>query len=256
MTSSNFYRPRVAGLTRKEKDFINLSGDGGLNYFINGKELLTRNVAERGFTGTKENARAFQVTYSFPFTVRPNKFATVASAGKFFKEKGAYGAAGFSFRLLYEFLCRYYNSGEYFIDTYIRDVFHTRPVYEDFASLNDRIREAVRKEEADRFSSVPTKKDGTPDMRFSVSRAFMNFKVWRDPVVKMECARVARAIKKDIVVCLSTGKIPLSKQVVARRTADERRKYAGMNIHQFFYASGRLIESLNMFVEMGERSNG
>jgi hypothetical protein len=67
----------------------------------------------------------FQITYDFPSRARDNVFYNGLL-------HGVYGEANFSFRLLYEFLCKTFNDGEYFIDRYLRVEFKQTGVYERF----------------------------------------------------------------------------------------------------------------------------
>jgi hypothetical protein len=99
--------------------------------------------------------------------------------------------------------------------------------------------------------SLPLKNDGTPDMRYMASKRYKDFKVWQDPIVRQDCKNIAEAIRQDIVVCLSTGHIPLNRKQVSKRTKEARAKLAGLNPSRFFFASGQLIRHLNIYVEVG-----
>ena len=241
MASSRFYRPKIASPTRSEKKFIDAAGNNSMNYFIPDEDdeddvLMTRGV------GVKTDQ--YQITYNFSSNIRQNIFLTIN--GKTRK----YGVGGISFRLLYEFLCEHFNGGEYFIDTYFNQTFETRSVHAELDTLNDSVAEAVDAAKEELLSRVPMKKDGTPNMRFNISKLFMNFAFWQKPIVRSECARVAEAIRKDIVRCLSTSQLPLRKQAVSKKTALERAKMPSLDAHQFFYASGSLINSLSIYVEL------
>jgi hypothetical protein len=104
--------------------------------------------------------------------------------------------------------------------------------------------------------TLPLKQDGTPDMRYAVSKKYRDFKVWQDPVIRQDCARLAEDIKKDIGDCLSSGKIKLAKKFVAKQTAEARAKLAGLDPSMLFFASGRLINHLNIYVEVGRAYHG
>jgi hypothetical protein len=99
--------------------------------------------------------------------------------------------------------------------------------------------------------SLPLKNDGTPDMRYTVSKRYKDFKVWQDPIMRQDCKKLAEAIRKDIIVCLSTGRIPLRKKAVSGRTREAREKLTGLDPSRFFFASGQLIRHLNIYVEVG-----
>jgi len=239
MASSRFYRPKIASPVRSEKDFIAAAENEEMNYFItddDGERLMTRHIAEK--------TDRHQITYSFSSNPRDNIFITVNGKPR------KYGKGGISFRLLYEYLCEHFNGGEYFIDEYFAKDFPTRPVYADFEELNDRIAEAVEEEKARLLESVPLKKDGTPNMWYRVSKEFMNFAFWKKPIVRRECERVASEIQDDIIRCLSTGQLTLRKQAVSEATMKIRATMPELDAKHVFFASGQLIRSLSVFVEI------
>jgi hypothetical protein len=200
----------------------------------------------------------FQITYNFSRAIRNNNFPVknaLFTKPKMMKE---YGASGWSFRMLYEFLCTVYNGNVPFIDTYFERVFKTRPVYAKFRGIYDAIQDDIDAEQFDLFQSVPLKADGTPDMRYAISRKFMDFKVWQDPIIQRRCEILATQIRFDIEACLRDGILQLSGRAgttVASRTRKIRAELGGM-IHpdRLFYASGQLIGHLNIFVEIGEKA--
>jgi hypothetical protein len=242
MVSSRFYRPRLATLIEADKVFLGSAADAGLNYF-EPTELKTRRVISGEYRARDDGE--YQISYSFSRAVRRTSFTLKGSISG----KAQYGEQGMSFRVLYEFLCRYFNSGDYFIDTYFATIFDTRSVYERFMSLNDSIADAIAEEELSMRQGVRFKKDGTPDMRYNTGKRYSNYKVWQDPVRKNEASRVAEDIKRDIIVCLSTGRIPLRKQHVSPETAKVRARFTALDPNMFFFASGQLIEHLSLFVE-------
>ena len=63
---------------------------------------------------------------------------------------------------------------------------------------------------------------------------------------------VAEDIRRDIVSCLASGRIPLRKSAVAPKTLASRNRFIGLSGDKFFFASGQLIEHLQVFVELGE----
>lgn len=249
----------MATLTRKEKEFIEVAKGEGIHYagyLVPYDDIMTRRVATVGVQ--KDTARPdsfhvgdFQITYSFSSAIRKNKFPLRWAKRTLLGKKGQYGASGFSFRLLYDFLCREYNGGEYFIDTYFARVFSSRAIFKKFIRLNGRIQESIASEREALLEKVPLKMDGTPNMWYKVSKFFMNFKAWQDPIIKSECKDIAREIRLDIIRSLSTGKIPLRKQAVSPSTEKTREHFAGLDARQYFYASGQLIEHLSVYVELG-----
>jgi len=278
ITDTKFYKPSVAKLTDKEIAFFNegLSVRYGMLRGVDPKEIdfvmpnpttiMTRRVAMTYTNKPKErrpeykDMGAFQITYNFSKAVRNNLFNYSKANG--LVEKREYGASGWSFRALYEFLCERYNNGKPFIDSYFESIFKTRPVYQRFLSLYNDIHDEINSEkydeqnaqEFDLFQSVPLKADGTPDTRYSVSKKFMEFGVWKDPIIKERCKAVAKEIRDDIVSCLYMGRIPMSGRpsaTVSQYTARIRSRLDGMNHpNRLFFASGSLISHLNIHVEV------
>jgi hypothetical protein len=271
MGTTRFYKPTLATLTGHELMF---AGESLNKDYRRGTELdvpdfdfaapvsphriMTRRVALHGDNGPDYfepeffDMGPFQITYNFSRAVRKNNFPLRNALTQRSKGTGEYGASGWSFRMLYEFLCEAYNGGYPFVDTYFGQVFRTRSVYTELKGIYDTIREDINAEQLNLFMSLPLKKDGTPDMRYSASKRYRDFKVWQDPIVRQDCKRLADAIRDDIVVCLSTGGIPLRKQEVSSRgTKQARAKLVGLHPSQFFFASGQLIRHLNIYVEVG-----
>jgi hypothetical protein len=123
-----------------------------------------------------------------------------------------------------------------------------------FIEIRETIEDDINNEQFELFSWLPLKADGTPDMRYAASRKFKDFKVWQDPIIHQDCKEMASDIRDDIVVCLSTGRIPLrgkENPKASRRTRKIREKFPTLNSHQLFYASGQLIKHLNIYVEIG-----
>jgi hypothetical protein len=220
-------------------------------------QMMTRRIALRGNNTSEDfepeffDMGPFQITYNFSHATRKNIFPMKDILPYQPKVTGEYGSSGWSFRMLYEFLCAAYNGGYPFVDTYFGQDFKTRAVYTRFKSIYDTIQEDINTEQLNLFMSLPLKADGTPDMRYAASKRFKDFKVWQDPIVRQDSKRLAEAIRKDIVVCLSTGRIPLSRQSVSERTRKVRAKFAGLDPSRFFFASGQLIDHLNIYVEVG-----
>ena len=240
-SGSRYYRPKMARLVKKEKVFLGAAEEAGIEYFVP-EDLMTRRVVESIGGDTYEG----QITYSFSSAIRRNTFKTRFMS----KTLRAYGAKNFSFRLLYEFLCNTFNGGEYFIDTYFDRVFPLQSVSDRFDQLNDEIETGIIQEYVRLLGSTTLRKDGLPDMRFNTSSFMKNAKLWQDPIKKTAATRLAEEIKQDIVVCLSNGAIPLRKQSVSEKTAKERAKMPELDPRAFFYASGQLINHLNIYVEL------
>ena len=272
MAKTRFYKPSLAVLTDKELAFAKESlerkyahwGERSVPEFdfllpFVGRPIMDRNIAMRFNRATTDfspeyfDMGPFQVTYNFSSAVRDNTFPTKIKLPLASSAKGTYGASGWSYRMLYEFLCEVYNSGEPFIDTYFKSVFKTRPAYRRFLAVYDEIRQDVNAEQLDMFMNLSLKADGTPDMRFKESKEFKDFAVWQKPLIKEGCRRVASEIRRDIEICLRTGKLPLRGRqgaAVSRKTQELRRRFVGLHANRLFYASGRLIGHLNIYVEV------
>jgi len=281
INGTRFYRPTLADLTRGDKKGEFMFAQGSLDkIYRRNTELdvpdfdfvapdtrhpiMTRRIAMRYLNRPEDfqpeyfNMGAFQITYNFSRAIRKNTFPTRASFPLNPKPMGEYGAFGWSFRMLYEFLCEAYNGGVPFIDTYFDRVFKTRPVYARFLSIYDDIQDDINNEQFELFQAVPLKADGTPDMRYAASKKFMDFKVWQDKIVKQGCKRLAADIRHDIEVCLSTGKLPLQggheNRSVSRKTKKIRSEFVGLDPSRLFYASGSLIKHLNVYIEIGDKA--
>ena len=274
MEGTRFYKPRLAKLTGKELMFAQ---EGLHKDYRRGTELdvpdfdfaapstshpiMTRRIAmqyknrSEDFEPEYFNMGPFQITYNFSSATRKNNFPLKDALPMKPKLSREYGASGWSFRMLYEFLYEAYNGGVPFIDTYFERVFKTRPVYTEFKNIYETIQEDINNEQLDLFMQLPLKSDGTPDMRYSASKKFMDFKVWQDPIIYQGCRKIAKEIRRDIEICLSTGRLPLRGHEgarVSRRTRKIRSEIGGM-IHadRLFYASGQLIRHLNIYIEIG-----
>ena len=170
MVTSRFYRPQMAALSKKEKVFVGLAEEAGLTYFVP-DELMTRRIAD--FAGADGKA---QVTYSFSRAIRRNLFPTRSGS------MDEYGVSGISFRLLYEFLCEAFNAGEYFIDTYFRSLFDTRPVSDELNQINDSILADIEAEKEALELQLVHRVGGELDMRYNVNKRYTALQAWRNPV--------------------------------------------------------------------------
>jgi len=267
ITETKFYKPRTLKPTKGELIFY---AQGVLNPVYtswcinvmppNPKTIKTRRIAlqylnrPEDFSPDFFDMGAFQITYNFSKEIRNNLFNS-KEASLILEE---YGASGWSFRTLYEFLCENYNRGQPFIDTYFGQVFPSRPVYYRFLDLYNDIQDKINAERFDLFQAVPLKADGTPDMRYATSKRFADYAVWQDPIIKQGCRDIANEIRADIVWCLYSGRIPMSgrSSVVAKATEKRRAQLEGMrHPYRLFFASGQLIRHLNIFVEIAKGAN-
>jgi hypothetical protein len=264
ITETKFYKPRVARLTDGEHAFFNKSldssygrikGVSGIDFVLTSPStIMTRRIAMRSLKRSGDMG-PFQITYNFSSKIRNNLF-TAKNANKALEpilSQREYGASGWSFRALYEFLCEYYNGGHPFVDTYFDSVFKTRPAYKRFLVLYNDVQDKLNAAQFDIYSALPLKSDGSPDERYGAYKDFKSLK-WQDPIIKQSCKDVADEIRADIVRCLYSGRIPMSGRIsptVADRTARARAELDAMrHPNRLFFASGQLISNLNIFVEI------
>jgi hypothetical protein len=183
----------------------------------------------------------FQITYSFPVKTRINVFAGQE-----------YGAPHVTMRQLYDFLCRVYNGGERFIDTYFDYIFPASPAGRMFAGFRAETAGMVNAEYRRIAAARARKTTGTgeADKRTREWRAVKDFRLWRDGLFIDRLGMLHRTIKREIVQYLSIGKIPL-RFAPARETLEVRAQ-RGLNVPHGFYASGQLINSLQISIRIPE----
>ena len=220
-----------------------------------GGRIVKSNIGAETFEPDFFDLGDFQISYNFSGDIRGNRFPMKNILGSKTKILGQYGATGWSYRMLYEYLCREFNNNVLFIDTYFDRVFKSRGVYSKLLSIWDEIKEDIAGEQMDILSNAPYKADGTLDERSRQYRkAFKDFAVWRNPIIKGACKRLADDIRGDIEVCLSTGRIPLRKQQVSSGTRKVRAGFFGLHPDAYFYASGKLVRHVNILVQVGEKA--
>jgi hypothetical protein len=183
----------------------------------------------------------FQITYSFPVRTRVNVFPG-----------GEYGAPGVTMRQLYDFLCSEYNGGERFVDSYFDYIFPSSAAGRRFAAFRSEtarmVNEEYKKLTAARLRR--TARSGEADKRTREWRALKAFRVWRDEAFIGRLEGLHKIIKREIAQYLSTGKIPLRFKP-AHETLEMRAK-RGLAMPYGFYASGQLIDSLQISVRIPE----
>ena len=274
INGTRFYKPRrLSSMTKKEALFAQNDLEDSLPKsdvpffdFVSRKDFLpemSRRVAmsniddlpkdsnkakiERRKRQEESGLGDFQITYNFPATIRNNLFPTMMLLNGGKKAMGEYGEKGWSFRMLYEFLCDVFNGGVPFIDTYFEYVFKSRLVYQELMDIWDGIQDDVNTEILDALMRDPN----------DWFKNLGDFEVWKDPIKKARCSIVAEHIRNDIEQCLATGKIPIrgkKNPKISRQSEQVRARFSGMlHRNRLFYASGRLIKSLYIFVEVGEK---
>jgi hypothetical protein len=180
----------------------------------------------------------YQVTYYFPSTVRNNRVG-----------KGTYGKSGMTFRVLYEALCEGYNGGRKFIEDYFLSAFqdHMRPAY--LEAVHD-LKQHIADEAQRRRHAKP--RDGKTG-RFVHNTWLDDFETWSSPMTQETFKKLARETRKDIAASLQSGRVPLQKKGLSKRTvaARDRLGIAGDSV---FYATGRLIRSIHVAVVLLDKN--
>ena len=242
---TKFYKPTIASLTKAEREMLTVfDGKSIAEYYASEYEfdkpifdfafdsgsgfepdsqpqpLMTRRIAEK----TEDH----QITYKFSHAVRKNMFASSNGLK-------AYGAEGWTYRFLYEFLCEVFNGSVPFVDSYFKQLFKIRPVYENFLSIQDDVNnifyDMPKQDAKGRFIKLPS----------------------RAELIKARAKQVGQDIRDDIINCLYTGLLPLRGRegvTVSEKTKKLRKQFPQMHPDRLFYASGSLIKHLNVIVEV------
>ncbi len=210
----------------------------------------------------------FEISYNFPDTIRNNVFP-----------HGVYGKHGITMRMLYEMLCGVYNLNEYFVDRYFDDVFLHSTAYTKLKQLRIDILTSIAQElfaqkkamaatmgkkpsqvrltdRYGRFTSASNVQIGMYDLELEHKRmfgSFGDFDVWSNTQYERELQEVGEEIRQDIIRALSIGEIPLQKQALTEETIRKRIR-AGIRSEEIFYASGRLIDSIQIFIVLDKEA--
>lgn len=163
----------------------------------------------------------YQISYYFPSQTRNARVGM-----------GKYGSSGITFKVLYEALCNGWNEGRRFIEDYFLSAFRDR-MYGEYADAVHGLKQRIVDEALTRRKR---------------KKAYLhNFEQWSSPLTKQTFSELARRTKRDIVSCLSSGKIPLRKNGLSPSTIRTRARL-GIDSTQVFYATGRLISSIQVSV--------
>jgi hypothetical protein len=194
----------------------------------------------------------FQISYSFPRRRRVNTAGISASPDTRVK---AYGINGITFRQLYDFLCEQYNGGERFVDAYFSRVFPESPVGREFKLFEEDTRKELRDEyDARRKAAFERRrtKSGRADLRTREGVRLKDFGVWKKRVLLDRLDRFSGEIRREIIACLANGRIPLNH--LNHYVTMSRRMKLGLDSRHVFYASGQLINSIEVDIRMPEDS--
>lgn len=168
----------------------------------------------------------FEVYYSFSGAIRGNR---------------KYGNAHWSARFLYEFLCAAYNNGERFIDTYFNALFPYRPIYEQLENLVEGVQDAIET------------KWNNGELRGGQWASFYRFQESEMDYLGRSLGKFSKAIRDDIIQCLSVGLIPL--RLSLSPATIKKRLELGLGTNPF-YATSWLIHEIEVHVVLGTTGDG
>lgn len=152
-----------------------------------------------------------------------------------------YGHPGWTARFLYDFLCRTYNHGVRFIDTYIQDVFPLRPVYSRMLAM-------IR----DMDNDIQTRwNDG--QLKGGQWASFYDYQHQSVKKMQGQFKEFGKELRSDIRNCLASGMIPI--YFALKPSTIRTRKNAGILSRAEFYATGWLISQIDVHVILS-RGNG
>lgn len=187
----------------------------------------------------------WQITYSFPNTVRNNKTPTGS----------VYGGGNVTFRRLYLILCERFNGGNYFIDDYFDTVYPHTVKKEVDASL-DTIKSDLLSVADDYLEGAVATKSGNFDRRYKANRGMKaklrQYETFAKAWEESEGVYLAKIIKDDIINCMLTGQ--LQAECIAHLNSYSTKKTRadkGLSREPVFLATAQLIESLQLNVRIG-----
>lgn len=253
--------------------------DNPISLIYNNRNTLTAprsSFVYEGLEGSAFGKGDFEITYDFSSAPRNNWFTNYKG------KRVRYGADGWSFRTLYEFLCATYCGGEYFIDSYFEKWFVSSPAYNAYeelkAELNTGIVEGIsrmrmagpenmtERGKLSRFVRTQTgdylrNKKGqfasvaSPDpfVEKQISDALTDGG-WakllssHKTAIELKMRETARVIKEDIKHYLDSSALTRA----AGKGTMERRKYIPvMEGHNAIgYASGQLIDDMKIYIQL------
>jgi hypothetical protein len=195
----------------------------------------------------------FQITYSFPSSRR---MSVQSVAGHFIGVRAPYGSERFTHRQLYDFLCARFNGGERFVDVYFQLIFPRSAAGRELKRFEKLAYDAIEAEYSERLGAALERRTtlaGAPDMRTREGLRLREFDAWKKAGVRQALqglGRIRRSIRDEIIQCLSTGKIRLNH--VNKPETMRLRRDLGLHAEHVFYASGKLIESIEIDIRVPE----
>lgn len=185
----------------------------------------------------------WQITYKFPNTRRNN----VTTAGK------AYGSGKMTYRRLYLILCEAFNEGRFFVDDYFDTAYKDSWVKEKVDVELNNLKDELVYYASDLLEGAKATKRGTLDRRYKGNRGMQErIDEWREFAREWEERKgeeLAEDIAEDIKRALANGEIPLEHSL--SDSTMKRRRWAGIEGENLFYATGDLIDNIQLFVKIG-----
>lgn len=186
----------------------------------------------------------WQITYSFPSDLHNN----VTELGR------KYGGETVTYRRLYLILCEAFNGGEFFVDEYFNSVYPKSWVKERVDVELNNLKDELTYYASDLFEGAVATRKGELDKRYSVVNRGMKTRIreWKAFARQWEEEKgeeLAEIVAEDIKRALEVGEIPLNMKLSER--TKKLRRYAGLNDTTVFYATGDLIDHIQLFVKIG-----
>lgn len=186
----------------------------------------------------------WQITYSFPSDLHNN----VTELGR------KYGGENVTYRRLYLILCEAFNGGEFFVDEYFNSVYPKSWVKERVDVELNNLKDELTYYASDLLEGAVATRKGELDKRYSVANRGMKTRIreWKAFARQWEEEKgeeLAFYVAEDIKRALEVGEIPLNRKLSER--TKKLRRYAGLNDTTVFYATGDLIDHIQLFVKIG-----
>ena len=186
----------------------------------------------------------WQITYSFPSDLHNN----VTELGR------KYGGENVTYRRLYLILCEAFNGGEFFVDEYFNSVYPKSWVKERVDVELNNLKDELTYYASDLLEGAVATRKGELDKRYSVANRGMKTRIreWKAFARQWEEEKgeeLAFYVAEDIKRALEVGEIPLNMKLSER--TKKLRRYAGLNDTTVFYATGDLIDHIQLFVKIG-----
>lgn len=194
---------------------------------------------------TDVDIRDLQITYKFPNTLHNNRSGN----------GNIYGGETVTYRRLYLILCERFNNGEFFVDTYFRDVY-PYTVKEDvdvaLQTMKDEL-EMYRDQVALSGAKLTKKGELSKALRYAkqnapYQEAYEAYRTFKEEWENSYGEELAALIADDIKSALSNGVIPLNIELAS--STIRKRIQAGYDIETVFYAMGDLIDHIQLEVKV------